>query len=35
MSPERWRKIEELYRLFGYFNRWQRQIQERVVQLSL
>jgi curved DNA-binding protein CbpA len=28
-------KIEELYRLFGYFNRWQRQIQERVVQLSL
>jgi curved DNA-binding protein CbpA len=28
-------KIEELYRLFGYFNRWQRQIQERVVQLSM
>ncbi len=28
-------KLEELYRLFGYFNRWNRQIQERVVQLSL
>jgi hypothetical protein len=27
-------KAEELYRLFGYFNRWNRQIQERVVQLS-
>jgi DnaJ-domain-containing protein 1 len=27
-------KIEELYRLFGYFNRWNKQIQERVVQLS-
>ncbi|HEY5042892.1 MAG TPA: hypothetical protein VIK53_12915 [Verrucomicrobiae bacterium] len=27
-------KLEELYRLFGYFNRWNRQIQERVVQLS-
>ena len=25
---------EELYRLFGYFNRWNKQIQERVVQLS-
>ncbi|HTX20878.1 MAG TPA: DnaJ domain-containing protein [Candidatus Aquilonibacter sp.] len=29
------RKLEELYRLFGYFNRWNSQIQERVVQLSL
>jgi curved DNA-binding protein CbpA len=28
-------KLEELYRLFGYFNRWSSQIQERVVQLSL
>ena len=28
-------KIEELYRLFGYFNRWNKQIQERVVQLSI
>jgi hypothetical protein len=28
-------KLEELYRLFGYFNRWNGQIQERIVQLSL
>jgi curved DNA-binding protein CbpA len=28
-------KLEELYRLFGYFNRWNSQIQERAVQLSL
>jgi DnaJ-domain-containing protein 1 len=28
-------KLEELYRLFSYFNRWNGQIQERVVQLSL
>lgn len=28
-------KLEELYRLFGYFNRWNNQIQDRVVQLSL
>ena len=28
-------KLEELYRLFGYFNRWNSQIQERVVRLSL
>ena len=27
-------KLEELYRLFGYFNRWNNQIQERGVQLS-
>jgi DnaJ-domain-containing protein 1 len=27
-------KAEELYRLFGYFNRWNKQVQERVVQLS-
>ena len=27
--------LEELYRFFGYFNRWNNQIQERVVQLSL
>jgi curved DNA-binding protein CbpA len=29
------KKVEELYRLFGYFNRWNNQIQERVVQLTL
>jgi len=29
------KKMEELYRLFGYFNRWNSQIQERAVQLSL
>jgi DnaJ-domain-containing protein 1 len=28
-------KVEELYRLFSYFNRWNSQIQERVVRLSL
>jgi curved DNA-binding protein CbpA len=28
-------KLEELYRLFGYFNRWNSQIQERIVQLKL
>lgn len=28
-------KIEALYRLFGYFNKWNKQVQERVVQLSL
>ncbi|HZF01521.1 MAG TPA: hypothetical protein VE344_06450 [Methylomirabilota bacterium] len=28
-------KLEEFYRLFGYFNRWSNQIQERTVQLSL
>jgi DnaJ-domain-containing protein 1 len=28
-------RLEELYRLFGYFNRWNRQIQERIIQLSL
>jgi hypothetical protein len=27
-------ELEELYRLFSYFNRWNGQIQERVVQLS-
>lgn len=27
--------LEELYRLFGYYNRWNSQIQERIVQLSL
>ena len=26
--------LEELYRLFGYFNRWNSQIQDRIVQLS-
>ena len=28
-------KLEELYRLFGYFNRWHSQIQERIVLLTL
>jgi DnaJ-domain-containing protein 1 len=28
-------RLEELYRLFSYFTRWQSQIQEKVVQLSL
>ena len=28
-------KLEELYRLFGYFNRWNHQIQERIVGLQL
>jgi hypothetical protein len=28
-------RLEELYRLFGYLNRWSGQIQERIVQLSL
>ena len=27
--------LEEFYRFFSYFNHWNRQIQERVVQLSL
>jgi DnaJ-domain-containing protein 1 len=29
------KRLEELYRLFGYFNRWRSQIQEQIVQLSL
>jgi len=28
------RQLEEHYRLFGYLNRWNNQIQERIVQLS-
>jgi curved DNA-binding protein CbpA len=28
-------RLEELYRLFSYFNRWSNQIQERIIQLSL
>ena len=32
--PELLPRLEELYRLFGYFNRWNNQIQERIVQLS-
>jgi curved DNA-binding protein CbpA len=28
-------RIEELYRLFGYYNRWSSQVQERIVQLAL
>jgi curved DNA-binding protein CbpA len=27
--------IEELYRLFGYYNRWSSQLQERILQLAL
>jgi hypothetical protein len=27
--------LEELYRLFGYFNRWNKQIHERLVQLAI
>ncbi|HZR18054.1 MAG TPA: hypothetical protein VFE51_12235 [Verrucomicrobiae bacterium] len=29
------RRLEELYRLFSYFARWESQIQEKIVQLSL
>ena len=29
------KKMEELYRLFGYFNRWNNQLRERAFQLSL
>ncbi|MDE3068506.1 MAG: DnaJ domain-containing protein [Verrucomicrobiota bacterium] len=29
------RRLEELYRRFGYFNRWNSQIKERMVQLTL
>jgi curved DNA-binding protein CbpA len=32
--PELLARLEELYRLFSYFNRWSRQIQERIVRLS-
>jgi hypothetical protein len=28
-------ELEGIYRLFGYFNRWRNQIQERTVQLML
>ena len=30
----RLQRLEELYRLFGYFARWRGQLQERIVQLS-
>lgn len=29
------RRIEQLYRLFSYFSRWEEQAQERIVQLTL
>ena len=29
------KRLEEIYRLLGYFARWSEQIQERIVQLSL
>ena len=32
--PELLARLEELYRLFSYFNRWSRQLQERVTRLS-
>ncbi len=32
--PELLKRLEEVYRLFGYFNRWQSQLQERAVRLS-
>jgi curved DNA-binding protein CbpA len=32
--PELLAQLEELYRLFSYFNRWGRQLQERIVRLS-
>jgi DnaJ-domain-containing protein 1 len=35
MRPQVLPGLEDLYRFFGYFNRWHNQIQERVVQLSL
>ena len=33
-APELLARLEELYRLFSYFNRWSRQLQERIVRLS-
>ena len=32
--PQVLANLEELYRLFGYFNRWNSQVAERIVQLS-
>ncbi len=32
--PELLARLEELYRLFSYFNRWSRQLQERITRLS-
>ena len=32
--PEALARLEELYRLFSYFNRWNRQLQERSTRLS-
>jgi DnaJ-domain-containing protein 1 len=29
------RRLEELYRLFSYYTRWESQVQERIVQLAL
>jgi hypothetical protein len=29
------RRLEQLYRLFSYYARWEEQIQERIVQLAL
>jgi DnaJ-domain-containing protein 1 len=33
--PEILRRLEELYRLFSYYTRWESQVQERIVQLAL
>jgi curved DNA-binding protein CbpA len=33
--PELLSRLEELYRLFSYFNRWNSQLQERIVRLTL
>jgi curved DNA-binding protein CbpA len=32
--PELFAQLEELYRLFSYFNRWHSQLQERITRLS-
>jgi DnaJ-domain-containing protein 1 len=34
-SSQRLVRLEEIYRLLGYFGRWLEQLQERIVQLSL
>jgi len=34
-GPEILGRLEELYRLFSYYTRWESQVQERIVQLAL
>lgn len=29
------RQLEDLYRLFSYYSRWESQIQERIVQIAI